>query len=40
VIVQPHHASRTLEARKAKGKLVRENLAAHFAGRPLPTPVI
>ena len=40
VIVQPHHASGTVEARKAMGKLVRENFAAHFAGRPLPTPVI
>ena len=40
VIVQPHHASGTVEARKAMGKLVRDNLAAHFAGQPLPTPVI
>jgi lactate dehydrogenase-like 2-hydroxyacid dehydrogenase len=40
IIVQPHHASGTVEARKAMGKLVRDNLAAHFAGRPLPTPVI
>ena len=40
VIVQPHHASGTIEARKAMGQLVRDNLAAHFAGRPLPTPVI
>ena len=39
-ILQPHHASGTIEARKAMGKLVRDNLAAHFAGRPLPTPVI
>ncbi len=40
VIVEPHHASGTIEARKAMGQLVRDNLAAHFAGRPLPTPVI
>jgi D-3-phosphoglycerate dehydrogenase len=40
VVLQPHHASGTIEARKAMGKLVRDNLAAHFAGRPLPTPVI
>jgi D-3-phosphoglycerate dehydrogenase len=40
VIVQPHHASGTIEARKAMGKLVRDNLAAHFGGRPLLTPVI
>ena len=40
VILQPHRASGTVEARKAMGKLVRDNLAAHFAGRPLATPVI
>jgi len=40
VILQPHHASGTVEARMAMGRLVRDNLAAHFAGRPLPTPVI
>jgi lactate dehydrogenase-like 2-hydroxyacid dehydrogenase len=40
VLVQPHHASGTFETRKAMGKLVRDNLAAHFAGQPLPTPVL
>jgi lactate dehydrogenase-like 2-hydroxyacid dehydrogenase len=40
VLVQPHHASGTIETRKAMGKLVRDNLAAHFAGVALPTPVI
>ena len=40
VLVQPHHASGTIETRKAMGKLVRDNLAAHFAGAALPTPVI
>jgi D-3-phosphoglycerate dehydrogenase len=40
VIVQPHQASGTVEARKAMGQLVRDNLAAHFAGRPLPTAVV
>lgn len=40
VLVQPHHASGTFETRKAMGQLVRDNLAAHFAGRPLPTPVL
>lgn len=40
VLVQPHHASGTFETRKAMGKLVRDNLAAHFAGRPLLTPVL
>jgi lactate dehydrogenase-like 2-hydroxyacid dehydrogenase len=40
VLVQPHHASGTIETRKAMGKLVRDNLAAHFAGQTLPTPVL
>ena len=39
VVLQPHHASGTVETRKAMGQLVRDNLAAHFAGRPLVTPV-
>jgi lactate dehydrogenase-like 2-hydroxyacid dehydrogenase len=39
VALQPHHASGTVETRKAMGKLVRDNLAAHFAGQPLLTPV-
>ena len=40
VLLQPHHASGTVETRKAMGKLVRDNLAAHFAGRPLLPPVL
>ena len=40
VLLQPHHASGTIETRKAMGKLVRDNLAAHFAGQPLITPVL
>lgn len=40
VLLQPHHASGTYETRKAMGSLVRENLAAHFAGRDLVTPVL
>ncbi|MDJ0627945.1 MAG: 2-hydroxyacid dehydrogenase [Rhodobacter sp.] len=40
VLLQPHHASGTVETRKAMGQLMRDNLAAHFAGKPLPTPVI
>ncbi|WP_336945367.1 2-hydroxyacid dehydrogenase [Asaia sp. HN010] len=40
VVLQPHRASATLETRQAMGKLVIDNLAAHFAGRPLVTPVI
>jgi lactate dehydrogenase-like 2-hydroxyacid dehydrogenase len=40
VVLQPHHASGTVETRQAMGKLVRDNLAAHFAQKPLLTPVI
>ena len=40
VVLQPHHASGTIETRRAMGQLVRDNLAAHFAGRPLLTPVV
>ena len=40
VLLQPHHASGTVETRKAMGRLVRDNMAAHFAGRPLLTPVL
>jgi len=39
-VLQPHHGSGTVETRKAMGQLVRDNLAAHFAGQPLPTPVV
>ncbi|GBR10499.1 2-hydroxyacid dehydrogenase [Asaia siamensis] len=39
VVLQPHRASATLETRQAMGRLVVDNLAAHFAGRPLLTPV-
>lgn len=38
-VLHPHHASGTVETRAEMGRLVRENLVAHFAGRPLPTPV-
>ena len=40
VLLQPHHASGTFETRKAMGQLLRDNLTAHFAGHPLPTPVL
>src|SRR5271165_502765 len=40
VILQPHQSSGTVETRKAMGKLVRDNLEAHFAGRSLVTPVV
>lgn len=40
VLLQPHHASGTVETRKAMGQLMRDNLATHFAGRAPPTPVL
>lgn len=40
VLVQPHHASGTFETRKAMGKLVRDNLQAHFEGKDLLTQVV
>jgi lactate dehydrogenase-like 2-hydroxyacid dehydrogenase len=40
VVLQPHSGSGTYETRAAIGSLMRANLAAHFAGQPLPTPVI
>jgi lactate dehydrogenase-like 2-hydroxyacid dehydrogenase len=40
VVLQPHHGSGTVETRRAMGQLVRDNLAAHFAGNPLLTPVV
>lgn len=39
VVLQPHHASGTMETRQAMGKLVRDNLKAYFAGAAL-TPVV
>lgn len=40
VVLVPHQASATLETRTAMGDLVLANLAAYFAGEPLPTPVV
>jgi lactate dehydrogenase-like 2-hydroxyacid dehydrogenase len=40
VLLQPHHASGTVETRKAMGQLMQDNLTAHFAGRDLLTPVL
>ncbi|UCI19211.1 2-hydroxyacid dehydrogenase [Mesorhizobium sp. B2-1-8] len=40
VVLQPHHASGTVETRKAMGQLVRDNLAAHFGAKSLLTPVV
>ena len=40
VVLQPHQGSASEETRGAMGRLVLENLEAHFAGRPLITPVV
>jgi lactate dehydrogenase-like 2-hydroxyacid dehydrogenase len=40
VLLQPHHASGTIETRRAMGQLLRDNLTAHFAGQPLLSPVL
>lgn len=40
VVLVPHQASATQETRTAMGELVLANLAAYFAGEPLPTPVV
>lgn len=40
VLLQPHAASGTVETRKAMGQMMRDNLEAHFAGQPLPGPVV
>jgi hydroxypyruvate reductase len=39
VVFQPHQGSASEETRAAMGRLVLDNLEAHFAGRPLLTPV-
>ncbi len=39
VTLYPHHASGTRETRDAMSQLVVDNLAAHYAGQPLLTPV-
>jgi lactate dehydrogenase-like 2-hydroxyacid dehydrogenase len=39
VVLTPHVASLTVETRHAMGQLVVDNLVAHFAGKPLLTPV-
>ncbi|OZI49520.1 2-hydroxyacid dehydrogenase [Bordetella genomosp. 4] len=39
VVLTPHAASATTQTRQAMSDLVYENLAAHFAGRRLVTPV-
>ncbi len=39
VIVQPHHGTGTVETRTEIGQVMLNNLAAHFAGKPLINPV-
>ncbi len=40
VLLQPHVGSATFETRRAMGKLMLDNLVAHFAGQPLLTEVL
>lgn len=40
VVLTPHIASGTVESRKAMGRLVVENLEAHFSGAEPPAAVI
>ena len=40
VLLQPHVGSATVETRVAMGKLMLDNMVAHFAGRPLPSEVV
>lgn len=40
VVLSPHQGSATVKTRTAMGDLVVRNLAAHFAGDPLLTPVV
>ena len=40
VVLTPHVASATTETRTDMGNLMMANLAAFFAGEPLPTPVV
>ncbi|HEV7370107.1 2-hydroxyacid dehydrogenase [Arenibaculum sp.] len=39
VVLSPHLGGGTLDAREAMGRLLLDNLAAWFEGRPLPTPI-
>ena len=39
VVLVPHIGSHTLEIREERGRKVLENLRAHFAGKPVLTPV-
>ena len=39
VVLMPHTGSATHQTRTAMGELMIANLEAHFAGRPLLTPI-
>jgi len=39
VVLQPHQGSATVETRRAMGDLMLANLAAHFEGKKLPSPL-
>lgn len=39
VVLSPHQGGRSVESREAVGAIVVENLVAHFAGKPLFSPV-
>jgi lactate dehydrogenase-like 2-hydroxyacid dehydrogenase len=39
VTLLPHLGTSTLEVREAMGRMVLDNMAAYFAGKPLPNPV-
>ena len=39
VVLTPHVGSATHETRAAMGRLTLDNLVAHFAGKPVLTPV-
>ncbi len=40
VVLSPHQGSATRATRQAMANLAVDNLAAHFAGKPLPTPLV
>jgi lactate dehydrogenase-like 2-hydroxyacid dehydrogenase len=40
VVLLPHIGTATVETRRAMGQLALDNLKAHFAGKPLLTPVV
>jgi hydroxypyruvate reductase len=40
VVLLPHIASATNATRNVMGQLMIDNLKAHFAGKPLLTPVV